>query len=295
MEKKLYTLHLIKFTSKKNGFIKFPKKVNLDIKTRLSSDITIQHLRIIPKGVGYTIAISYYLTVQPPVRSSNHKAAIDLGSRNIITLVDNIGNRPIVIKDDGKGIKSVTQYFMKKRANLNKIYEKQDITNGKSLQKLVYKYELKKSDQIHKISKFIVQECARRNIGILVIGYNKNWKQNVNLGKQNNQTFSNIPFLELISKVSYKAKERGIKVQFVEESYTSKCSFLDDEEVEKHDSYKGKRIKQGLFYSSEGHQINADVNAAYNILIKSDPYALKPRSVSGVGGYVVYPFRWSTK
>jgi len=87
--------------------------------------------------------------------------------------------------------------------------------------------------------------------------------------------------------------ERGITVELIDESYTSKCSFLDNELPHKHSTYVGKRIKRGLFRSHQGYLINADVNAAYNILLKSDPQVLPPRSVGGVGGYVMYPLRVS--
>lgn len=66
----------------------------------------------------------------------------------------------------------------------------------------------------------------------------------------------------------YKCKRVGIEAITGEERYTSLCSFLDNESVEKHDVYLGKRVKRGLFMSSNGTLINADVNGAYNILKK---------------------------
>ena len=97
--------------------------------------------------------------------------------------------------------------------------------------------------------------------------------------------------MKIIKQLQYKAAERGIKVELIPEEYTSKCSFLDNEFPEKRKKYSGKRVKRGLFQSANGYLINADVNAAYNILIKSDPKALPPQSVNGVGGYVMYPQR----
>lgn len=69
--------------------------------------------------------------------------------------------------------------------------------------------------------------------------------------------------------LKYKCEAKGITVKIQEESYTSKCSFLDDEEVCKHVFYLGKRVKRGLFISSKGIEINADINGAYNILVKA--------------------------
>ena len=106
------------------------------------------------------------------------------------------------------------------------------------------------------------------NINTLVIGYNKEWKQNINLGKRNNQSFVGIPFYTFIKQIEYKCKLEGINVILTEESYTSKCSFLDNEEVCKHEKYLGERIKRGLFKSKEGKIINADLNGSLNILKK---------------------------
>lgn len=102
------------------------------------------------------------------------------------------------------------------------------------------------------------------------IGHNKCWKQEINIGKRNNQNFVSIPFNVFISMISYKATLEGINVKIVEESYTSKCSFLDNERICKHESYKGRRVKRGLFKTSFGRTINADINGAFNIIRKSE-------------------------
>ena len=102
----------------------------------------------------------------------------------------------------------------------------------------------------------------------MVIGYNDGWKKNIKLGKRNNQNFIQIPHNRFVKMIIYKCMLAGIEVVLQEESYTIKCSFLDNESVEKHDSYMGKRVKRGLFMSSNGTLINADVNGAYNILKK---------------------------
>ena len=122
---------------------------------------------------------------------------------------------------------------------------------------------------LHERSKELIELLASNGIIKLVIGYNKNWKQDINLGKRTNQNFVQIPFYTLIEYIKYKAQEKNIEVITCEESYTSKCSFLDDEEICKHEKYAGKRVKRGLFRSSNGHEINADINAAYNIAKKA--------------------------
>jgi putative transposase len=149
-------------------------------------------------------------------------------------------------------------------------------------------------DVFHKLSRNFVEHCAENDIGTLVIGYNATWKQEVNMGKRNNQNFVSIPFLMLIDKIQYKAELIGIHVILQEESYTSKCSFLDREDIGWHHQYKGLRLdhlkKRGLFRASDGRIINADINAALNIMRKAIPnvkfakgiedIVLRPRCVS---------------
>ena len=120
-------------------------------------------------------------------------------------------------------------------------------------------------DYIHKVSRYIVNYCITNNIGIIVIGLNKGWKQKINLGKKINQKFVEIPFSRLIDKISYKCKLVGISFQINEESYTSKVDHLAFEKLGKHDVYLGKRKKRGLFQSSVGKLLNADINGAIGI------------------------------
>lgn len=134
---------------------------------------------------------------------------------------------------------------------------------------------------------------GRKRITYNLCGYNPKWKQQIRLRKKTTQLFVFIPFEKLITFLKYKAEEQGIQIELVPEEYTSKCSFLDNEFPQKHPKYKGKRLKRGLFCSASGVLINADVNAAYNILLKGDPQAFPIRNVGRVGGYVMYPLRVS--
>jgi len=92
---------------------------------------------------------------------------------------------------------------------------------------------------------------------MIVIGYNHGWKQKIKIGKKNNQKFVQIPFLKLVKQIEYKAQLKGIHVLTVNENHTSKCSFLDNEPIGKHDKYAGKRISRGLFKSSKDILLNA--------------------------------------
>ena len=137
-------------------------------------------------------------------------------------------------------------------------------------------------DYFHKTSHMLINYSKINNIGTIIIGYNKEWKQESNMGARNNQTFVSIPHLQLIRMIQYKAQLAGIEVVLTDESYTSKCSALDNESIGKHDTYMGKRVKRGLFQSSKGIKINADVNAAMNILRKVVPIAFKGKGIAAM-------------
>ncbi len=286
-----------------NGWVVLPKKVKFIIKTRLTAQDDLREVRVIPRGVGYTVELVYHKQLPKPIKKKRkRKGSIDLGLTNLVTFVDNIGSRPIVIKDEGKGVKSITQYYMKEVKKLQQQYAKQQRKQLKNKNRVVYgnsflllrqHWRWKMKDWLHKVSKFLVDLWETRGLHTIFIGYNPLWKQQLRLRKKTTQLFVIVPFDKLINLLTYKAEERGIKVEKLEESYTSKCSFLDNEHSKKHVNYKGKRVHRGLFRSATGVLINADINAAYNILLKGDPQALPKRSVGGVGGYVVYPLRVS--
>jgi len=269
----------------KDGYLTFPKNLKLSpIKTRLKDKVKLRQVRIIPKGVGYTCEIVYKKKFEKNNKLNRKRIhGIDYGKVNIITMANNIGRKPIVIKDDGNGIKSINQFYNKKKSELQSIYDKQGIKYGTAMSRLNAKRERKMKDAMHKTSRYIVDKCVRRRIGTIVIGHNDNWKQNINIGRRNNQTFVGIPFYQLTQMIQYKAKEVGIKVILQQESHTSKCSFLDLESVKHHKKYKGKRISRSLFESKKGFIIHADVNGAYNIIRKAKPKAFNAEDVGGCG------------
>ena len=267
-------------SDKTKGFItqtvvRFPKKINLIIPTRLPDNTNIREVRLIPTLEGYKIEIIYEKKPIITELNDNKIISIDLGMKNIITMTNNFGDKPIIIRDNGKGIKSTNQYFNKIVSKLKSIYNKQNIKIGRKLKKVIIKRNFKVNDWIHKASRFIVDYCVKNKVSKIIIGYNDDWKQEVSLGKKNNQTFTLIPFKMLIDKIVYKAEEYGIKVILTEESYTSKCSFFDDEEIGKKKEYAGKRFCRGLFKTLKGWVVNADVNGAYNIMRKVVDNAFK--------------------
>ncbi|MCE7748916.1 MAG: IS200/IS605 family element transposase accessory protein TnpB [Candidatus Heimdallarchaeota archaeon] len=284
----------------RKGWLILPKKVGFYYKTRLTASTRLKEVRIIPRRVGYTLELVYEKLLPKQRKKLIRKGAIDLGSINLVTFVDNLGNQPIVIKDHGKGIKSIIQYYLKIQTKLREQYVQQQRKQLKQQQKLIYgqayhhlreKFRKKLKNALHHLTKYLVDLWLERDLQEVIIGYNPMWKQQVNLGKKVTQMFVTIPFMQIINQLRYKGEEQGIHVDLIPEEYTSKSSFLDNESPQKRTAYAGKRSSRGLFTSSQGHKINADVNAAYNILVKSDPKALPQRKVNGVGGYVMYPHR----
>jgi len=265
----------------KEGYLYFPKKVNLKrIKTRIKEKL--KEVRIIPLGIKYKIEIIYKKEEKDLGLNKNNILSIDLGLNNLITAVNNIGLDPIIIK--GKVVKSINQYYNKQLAFYRSIENKKsNFQDTKRIQKLHLKRDNKINTIFHRISRFIINYCIKNNLGTIIIGYNNGWKQNINIGKKNNQKFVQIPFLRLINQVKYKSELVGISVITINENHTSKCSFLDNEEIRHHKKYLGKRISRGLFRTSNGTLINADVNAGYNIMKKVFPNSVQVDGIEAFG------------
>lgn len=226
----------------------------------------IKQSRIIHRGNHLIIEILYEVKEKEYI-NNNRYCSIDLGINNLCTIGSNV-IKPIII--NGKPLKSINQYYNKKLATL-KSKQKLKQFNKQKIQKLNFKRNNKINDYLHKSSHYIVNHLVSNNITNLVIGLNKEWKQETNIGKVNNQNFVQIPHSKLIEMLKYKCQLEGINVIVREESYTSKCSFIDNESICKHENYLGKRIKRGLFVSKEKRIINADLNGALNILKKEVP------------------------
>ena len=288
--------HTLFFTNKQckieNNVLKFPKKVDLEVRTRLSDSTNLREVRIIPKGVGYVAEIVYQKEVIVEKKDSSRVVGIDFGSKNIITMVNNIGLKPIVVKDDGRGIKSINQFYSKKKAELQNIYAKQKIKDGSKLRRLQVKRDKKANDWLHKLTRFVVNWCVKHEIEQIIVGHNKEWKQNINIGKRNNQNFVQIAFNQIMQKLSCKVEEVGITLKEQEESHTSICSFLDNEEIKHHNKYLGKRIIRSLFRSAKGIIIHSDVNGGYNIVKKAIPEAFSKVKANGGGGCALHPLRY---
>lgn len=256
--------------AKKKGYI-YLSKTNIYIKTSLTKQ-EVQFVRIVPKGNHIVFEIGYNKMVEEKKEDNGRYASIDLGINNLMTISSNVFN-PFII--NGKPVKSMNVYYNKLLAKNKKLLWK--VNKNKSSHKIysIHRKRMNKvKDYFHKATHYVVNQLVSNQVNTLIIGYNKGWKQDTTMRKSSKQTFIQIPFYILIQMLTYKCQEKGINVILQEESYTSKSSFLDLDEIPVWDSKKntvkfsGKRVKRGLYKSKEGKLINADLNGSLNILRK---------------------------
>ena len=270
------TVFTSQYTKVKDNKIHFSKETIQPITTKTS---TIRQVRLIPSTACFIVEVVYEKDVQVTEKVAGSVAAIDLGLNNFVTFLDNQGYQLFII--NGKGIKSYNQNFNKKKAKLQSKLPK-NVYSSKQLLQLNFKRNMFIHNFIHQASAIVMKELISRKIETLIICYNEDWKQNINLGKRINQQFVQIPYKTFIDKIMYKCEDYGIKVILTEESYTSKIDHLAGEKMQKHTKYKGKRIHRGLFLSSTGIVINADVNGALGIMRKVFSESAKQIVGSGV-------------
>jgi len=246
----------------------------------------LMQIRFIPKGADYILEIVYETDI-PEINQHNQKiAGIDIGVNNLATVSNNIGLKSFII--NGRPLKSMNQYYNKKKAQLQsdlKIKHNKNWSN--KLKILTTKRNNKITDYIHKSSKYIIDWCIKNNINTLIIGKNKNWKQESKMSKKVNQNFIQIPYQMFINQLEYKCQNKAINFILTEESYTSGTSFLDNELPIKDNYNKERRKYRGLFISNNGIKINADLNGSYQIIKKVAPNAFS----NGVEGVCLHPIR----
>nr|WP_293110491.1 transposase [Okeania sp. SIO2F4] len=218
----------------------------------------MQQVRIIPKLNYYVIEVVYEsIEVKLDLYEYN-VASVDLGVNNLATVTSNKkGFQPFII--NGRPVKSINQFYNYKKGKLQSELKKTKSSNR--IKRLSTKRNFKIDDYLHKTSRYIINHPIKNQIGVLVIGNNPNWKQDINLGRKNNQNFVQIPFFKLIEQLKYKAKLVGIKVIINEESYTSIASFLDWDDLPVYQKsvkhrFSGKRVKRGLYKASNGVKYN---------------------------------------
>lgn len=272
-------------TIKNNKYLSFPKtKRKINIGKIASISGKFQQVRLVPRFDSYVLEVVFLIGEQQEIKSGRKRCmSIDLGIDNLAAIVTNTDHQPVLFK--GGAIKAINQYYNKQKARYYSILrngrdEREGLFTSNRLTKISRIRHHKLKDLFHKISRNIVDMAEEKDIDAIIIGKNKEWKQAINIGKRNNQAFVQIPHALLIELITYKARAQGIEVIVTEESYTSKSSFLDMDDIptfalgdEQTYTFSGKRIKRGLYQSKSGMLLNADINGAANILRKVVPNA----------------------
>ncbi|AFZ05865.1 transposase, IS605 OrfB family [Oscillatoria nigro-viridis PCC 7112] len=265
----------------KKGYAR-PSGTNIWLPSKVTS---ILEIRIVPKVAGYVVEVLYE-KLEQPLQVNQRVAAIDLGLNNLATLTYNVpGLVPTIY--DGRAVKSTNQYCNQVSSALKSLLPAQQ-KNSKKIAKLWHKRNCKVDYYFQRTSCTIIKELVDHQMGLLVIGWNHDFKDGINTGKIRNQNFACIPHCRFLQMLQYKGKLAGIQVVLVEESYTSKCSALDLEPIQQHSDYIGSRVKRGLFKTKTGRFINADVNGYLNIGKKAVGDGFIPNSIEG---FVVNPVR----
>lgn len=264
-----------------NTYKKTHKSVEITIPPVLL-DKKVKEIRIIPKANARFFEIQYIYEAECIQRNlnKNNALALDLGINNLVTAVSSEGKSFII---DGRRLKSINQWYNKENARLQSIKDKQLYGYRKTnRQKAILRDRNNKvNDYMSKVASKVISYCVNNDIGTLVVGYNETFQKDSNIGKVNNQNFVNIPYGKLREKLEYLCQLNDIVYVKQEESYTSKASFWDRDEIPiynndnpKNYNFSGKRIYRGMYQCSNGKRLNADVNGALNILRKSNVVSL---------------------
>ena len=264
LSKKKLKLGFIGSDKMKQGF-KLSKK---------HKDLSCKCFRIFHKNNNFICELIYEKEINNQTSSTGKVASIDLGLENLFTVAFNYNKKGISFK--GTKLKSINQYFNKEKSKLQSLLPKNEYSSKRILH-LFYKREEQLRNIIGYYSNRLMDILVKEGVSTLVIGHNKNWKDKINIGKVNNQNFVSIPFNKVINIIKYKAEDLGIKCIEQEESYTSKASFIDNDNIptfnedenQKH-TFNGKRITRNLYQTKNNQIIDADLNGALNIMKKAN-------------------------
>ena len=280
------TLIIGQIRIKDNGILDVPMspvfkclygKVSIKVPSHLHGK-KIKEIRIIPKFNARFFEVQYIYEVVKSQKELNKQnvLAIDFGVDNLATCVTSDGKNFIV---DGKKLKAINQWYNKRYTKIQAVRDKllgskRPLTNKEI--SLINKRNHQVRDYLNKTARIIINYCIDNDIGTLIIGKNKEMKQKINIGKKNNQTFVQIPIGILAEKLKYLSEYNNIAYVEQEESYTSKADFFSNDIIpifgDKKETvvkFSGSRISRGQYKSAIGKIINADINGALNIMLKS--------------------------
>ncbi|HEY4384516.1 MAG TPA: transposase [Ktedonobacteraceae bacterium] len=260
---------------KKTGKL-VPSGLPIEIETCITEWRQLAQVRIVPLPDGYMMEVVYEQQEEQAEGDTRLAAALDPGVDTLAALTSNKpGFGPLLV--NGRPLKSENQFYNKQRASYQRLLPEGQHTSHR-LTSMTTKRTRRVNAYLHTASRRIIEVLIEEGISTLVLGKNPRWKQEVNLGKQNNQQFVQLPHARFLDMLTYKAHLVGITVLFQEESYTSKASFLDRDPIPVYDpkrtekpQFSGKREYRGLYRAKDGRRIHADVNGSYNILRKALP------------------------
>ena len=277
--------------STNNELILCPKSINLPIPTKVDNP---KQVRIVPKHNNFIIEVIYDAEERAPRRTSKY-AGIDLGVDNFDTVTFSTKNKPLIVK--GLELKSINQGYNRLISKAQLLLPAPQKTS-RSIHRLWSRRSWILRTKIHQMTAFLTTLFDEMQIETVFIGKNINWKQRLPFSKSVKQRFAYLPYETFIEQLRYKCRLRGISVIVQEESYTSKASFLDNDDIPvygetENPKFSGHRIMRGLYRSGNGQLINADVNGSYNILRKGlmnnhlsfnvDSPLIHPLVVKGIG------------
>lgn len=264
-------------------------QVKIQLPERLK-ERKIKEVRIHPKYSARWFEIEYIYEDEKIETSvdSNKAIALDLGVDNLCACIDTEGHQFLI---DGRRLKSINRWYNKRNAQLQS--QKDRAYKGRSFatttapykqgiksftQKQARLYQWRNNcvrDYLNKAGRLVIDHCIEHQIGKLIVGYNPGIKQEINIGKSNNQNFVQIPFWQLRRKLEALCSRYGIEYIEQEESYTSKASFYDQDEIPVYNAdnptqhkFSGRRVKRGLYRTKDKHLVSADINGSANILAK---------------------------
>ena len=258
------------------GVLSFPKKFKgFTLKTRIEENkrfISFQMVRFLPKPNHIIVEVVYKVEVPDLLEDNGIYMSMDLGVNNLVAVTNNFGGKPIIV--NGRVVKSINQFYNKKISHYRSIANTvNDRYYTRRMNRITTWRNRKIEGYMHKTSQYLIAYALQHNVSKIGIGYNDGWKQEAEMGRKNNQTFVNIPFLKFIEKLQYKAEDVGIEIILTEESYTSGTSFLDGESPTEENYDKRRRKCRGLFRTNEGMLVNSDVNGSLQISKKAFPNA----------------------
>ena len=266
-----YNNQVISKKKLKLGYIGTDKmKQGIKIANR-HKDLDCKCFRIYNKNDKILCELIYEKEIEQ-VEKTDRVASIDIGLENLFTIAFNYNKKGISIK--GTKLKAINQYFNKIKTSLQSMLPNKQYVS-KFINQLLYKRTEQLRNYIGYYTNKLIEILRTERVSKLVVGYNKEWKQEINIGSKNNQNFVSIPFRKILDILRYKLEDNGIEYKEQEESYTSKASYLDNDDIPIYKEeteeikFSGRRIKRGIYKSKQGKIINADLNGALNILKKS--------------------------